>query len=796
MEFLKTIEQHPQAGAIFFAGALLARFAVAAGVLSCTAGDAPSTCCKKNRKNAPVAAKVTKKIYFGVNPENPDANVGDCPMNPPKERCDDYFWLRDDTRQRTDVLRYLNEENEYTEQETSHLKCFQECLYKEMIGHLKETDEEVPYRHGEYLYYSRTIQGKSYRIHCRKYKHHNADEEVVLDINKVAEGKDYTDVQAIKVSPSHRAAAYAVDYTGYETYDIRVIKDLKTREEENCEHAVKNSNGVITWGKDDSTFFYLTVDSEHRPNKLYLHTVGTAQSDDILIHCEDDARFWLHVSKSRDGNYLIISSESKETSEHHVIDLCGLNSAECHRCEVNKRKKCILKRRQGLRYDIEHHNGYFYIVTNFNNAVNNRLVRIDACKILNVGTCPQSGCELEVCPSTWEEIRPYNCIEQIDYILPFNERIAIFGRCNGLAHLWIMNDPKDCPCQWNDVCFPEQDFSLSPGDNKDYNSTVLRLVYSSFVTPRQVLDYEFKTGCTLIRKMQEVPGYLKQDYEIRRMEACSSTDPCVKIPISLVFNRKVLSKSDGTFRYVSDNCLYKAPVLLYGYGSYGASIDPSFDFKRLALLDRGVVFAIAHIRGGGEYGRSWYENQGKYLNKMNTFIDFIDCAKHLIATQITVPSQLAIVGRSAGGLLIGSTINLYPNLFKVAVADVPFVDVLTTMRDATIPLTVTEWEEWGNPNQEEFYNYMSKYSPYDNVKAQAYPALLVTAGLNDPRVAYWEPAKWVAKLRTMKTDNNPLLLKTDMSSGHFSASDRYKYVRETAFEYAFILDQLRAKDKL
>lgn len=388
--------------------------------------------------------------------------------------------------------------------------------------------------------------------------------------------------------------------------------------------------------------------------------------------------------------------------------------------------------------------------------------------------------------SRWVDLRPYNAKEQVKSLLPFKNHLAIFGRCNGVPRLWIV--PKGTAMnQWRTAVFPEDDFTLYRGDNYEYDSTSLRLVYSSFLTPRQVIDYDLDSGKTMVRKEQEVPLYDKSLYECRRIEALSR-DGSTKIPMSLVYSKKALDKKDRSLKQV--------PTLLYGYGSYGASIDPSFDFKRISLLDRGVLYVIAHIRGGGEMGRGWYEDEGKYFTKMNTFHDFADCAKSLCHQEITDPSKLAVVGRSAGGLLIGAVVNMFPTLFKAAVADVPFVDVMNTMSDPTIPLTVTEWLEWGNPNEERFHDYMLSYSPYDNVKAQDYPAMLVTAGLNDPRVAYWEPAKWVAKLRAVKTDRNPLLLKTDMSSGHFSASDRYKYIRETAFEYSFILDQIGAKKVL
>lgn len=737
------------------------------------------------------------KVYFGVNPSDPNQFRGSKALNPPIVREDPYFWLRDSERKSPEVLNYLHAENSFTEQSLSNLEGFREELYREILSHLQETDEEVPYRHGDYLYYSKTVKGLAYKIHCRRLAF-GGPEEVVLDENEVAKGQQYADVGAWEPSPSHQLLAYSVDNSGYETYTIRVIRNLATKEL--FEDVIEGTSGEIVWGADDSSFLYLSLDDEHRPHKVFLHILGTSQSDDICLLTEDDGRFWMDVSKTTDERYLMIGSGSKETSEYYFIDLEGVSGAEQHKQVLPARLKCLQPRQQGLRYeDIDHQDGHFYIVTNKDDCMNNKLVRVSVASYAEKTT--------ENHYQQWEDVRPYNACEQINSVLALRHHLVISGRAEGFSQLWIVpyTNQKHLGA-WQAMTFPEQTYNVWLTDNFVYDTETVRIGYSSFITPRQVQDYNLYTGAITVLKEQTVPGYDHTKYVCRRIEA-KSRDGKTCIPISLVHHKNllhattpyVLDEASGQLRRDlsrPDNCLYHAPTLLYGYGSYGMPIDPTFDFKRLALLDRGVVYAIAHIRGGGEMGRSWYEKEGKYCSKMNTFHDFADCAKALLSQQITTPDRLAIVGRSAGGLLIGATVNMYPSLFKVAVADVPFVDVANTMSDPTIPLTVTEWEEWGNPNEEAFHEYMLRYSPYDNIKAQKYPALLFTAGLHDPRVPYWEAAKFVAKLRATTKDipdRNLVYLKTDLSSGHFSASDRYKYIKETAFEYAFILDQIRAR---
>ena len=703
----------------------------------------------------PVAKKIPTKVYFGVDPNKPDEYRGDHAMNPPKIRIDSYFWLRDETREKEEVLEYIREENTYTENVTSGLRNLRDDLYAEMLSHLQETDQEVPARYGAYKYYSKTVKGLSYPIHCRSC-FDVEEEQVILDENKVAEGQEYCDVVGHGPCPTHRYLAYAVDHDGGETYTLR-IKDLQS--DSLLEDVIEDISGEFSWGADSSTIFYLKMDDEHRPNRLYMHTIGSSTDEDILLYTEDDSRFWMGIDKSSSERFLFVSVESKETSEVRFIDLNGVTGQEAHH-RAAREMKVIQSRVFGLRYEVEHHEEAFYIVTNRDGAKNNKLV-----------TCHLSQCDA----SHWKDLLPYNPNIQIDEILPFKNHFAIFGRESGLQVGWVAESSS--PAIWRKIPIQEEAYSIWIDTNFEFNTDIIRLGFSSFLTPTQVIDYNMRSGEWKVLKQKEVPNYDPTQYRSSRITATASDG--TQIPMSLVYHKS--ATPDGTPR----------PLLLYGYGSYGMSIEPTFDYKRLALLDRSIIFAIAHIRGGGEMGRAWYEDGGKYLKKMNTFSDFADCAKHLCRLQYTSPNQLAILGRSAGGLLIGAVVNLFPGLCRCAVADVPFVDVLNSMSDPTIPLTVTEWEEWGNPNESKYYDYMASYSPYDNVREQSYPSILVTAGLNDPRVAYWEASKWVAKLREFKTDSNPLLLKTDMTSGHFSASDRYKLLKEAAFEYAFIVDQIK-----
>lgn len=570
-------------------------------------------------------------------------------------------------------------------------------------------------------------------------------------------------VADVEPSPDHRFVAYSVDHNGYETYSLR-IKSMESGQDLANEET-KDMTGDIVWGADSSTYFYLKMDSEHRPHQLWMHSIGTPQEQDLLVHSESDAKFWMGIDKTSSERFLVIQAGGKETDECHVIDLADIEGPAAHR-QAAARKVCVRRREFGVRYDVEHLDDKFYIVTNKDGAKCSKLVCVDVSAVLTVGG-----------QASWTDVKPYDPKIQIDGIVPFKKHIAIFGRENGFEQLWITKVDEDLS-QWTRCQWPEDVYSVWQGRNCEFDSSKIRLGYSSLLSPKQVLDLDLETFDLEILKEQPVPGYVKTNYRCKRLEAVARDG--TKVPMSMVYHIDF------------DPGLEPQPTVLYGYGSYGACIDPTFDFKRSTLLDSGICYVIAHIRGGGEMGRTWYEDEGKYLNKMNTFTDFADCAEFLIKQKLTTSSMLAAIGRSAGGLLMGAIANMYPHLFKAIIADVPFVDVMNSMSDPTIPLTITEWEEWGNPNSEKYFEYMDSYSPYDNVVRQKYPAMLVTGGLNDPRVAYWEPAKWVAKIRYLKenSDETPLLFKTDMSAGHFSASDRYKYIKETAFEYSFIIDQI------
>eukprot|EP00300_Choanocystis_sp_HF-7_P011741 c17594_g1_i1.p1 GENE.c17594_g1_i1~~c17594_g1_i1.p1 ORF type:complete len:757 (+),score=189.01 c17594_g1_i1:131-2272(+) len=700
-------------------------------------------------------------------------------MDPPVIKNDVYFWLRDDDRKRPDVIEYLEKENEYTEHMTAHLKDLQESVYQEMKSYLKETDDSCPYPWGPFEWYTRTVEGLSYKIHCRRPKA-GGEEEVVLDINQVAKDLTYCEVGDVDVSPlTYNLCAYSVDKSGYETFNI-VIKNLATGE---LLDEIPETDGNICWDKTEQSIFYTTQDKSHRPYKLFRHILGTPLNQDECLFTEDDERFWLNFSSTRSGRFLIVQSSSPETGEVHLLDLDELQSTG------EAKLRCIEPRVSGRLYSVDHHSNTLFIVTNADGAKNFKLV-----------TAPLSSPD----HSHWVDVPAFahSPARTLDSCACFASHIVVVGREDGLTQCWIAQlddtpEPTKCAVVAGEVhrlSFDEPVYTVARSTNREYDAEVVRIEYSSLTAPKTVLDYGLREHNKTVRKVQEVPGYRQSDYSSKRFHAVAADGRL--IPISIVYHTKLFEARQGQ----------PGPLLLYGYGSYGISIDPTFDFKLQPLLNRGVVHAVAHIRGGGEMGRGWYEDEGKYLTKRNTFTDFIACAEHLFREGLTTPNQMAIEGRSAGGLLVGAVLNLRPDLCTLAVAGVPFVDVMTTMRDPSIPLTVTEWEEWGNPNSAKFYEYMLSYSPVDNVHLTdsnefPYPSILITAGLHDPRVAYWEPAKWVARLRDAKiqslggsppqeTDPNPIMLKIDLSAGHFSASDRYKYLRVRSFEFSVLLDRL------
>jgi len=656
-------------------------------------------------------------------------------------RTDPYFWLRDKTN--PEVIAYLEAENAYTEAVMAHTKDLQETLYQEMVGRIQETDVDVPVRYGEYFYYTRTEEGKQYAIYCRKKGSLEAEEEILLDLNALADGKKFLKIGVFKVSPDHKWLAYSLDEEGDELFTVH-FKNLETGEVH--PDRIPNTTYDGEWANDNETFFYTTMDAAKRPYQLHRHRLGTAISEDPLLFQEDDELFRISLGKPRDKSFLFLAVASIETTEIHFLDANQPQGAW----------KIVHPREKGLEYQIAHHRGTFYIVTN------------DKARNFKVVTAPAHNPGKE----NWDELIPHREDIKIDGVDLFANHLVVYKRQNGLKAMSITSMATE---ETHEVAFPEPAYTYTPENNPEFDTHLVRFTYMSMTTPDSVYDYNMDTREMELKKRKPVlGGFDPTHYQSERIFAPAPDGTL--IPISLVY-RKGLAR-DGA-----------APCLLYGYGSYGYSMEPFFLINAISLLDRGFVYAIAHIRGGEEMGRIWYE-QGKFLDKKNTFTDFIACGRHLIAEKFTSSARMAIMGRSAGGLLIGAVVNMAPDLAKVAFAGVPFVDVISTMLDETIPLTAGEFEEWGNPKNEEYYRYMLSYSPYDNVEAKDYPHILATSGLNDPRVAYWEPTKWVARLRTMKTDNNRLLLKTNMGAGHAGSSGRYDYLREVAFEYAFIIDSL------
>jgi len=675
-------------------------------------------------------------------------NRGENPMKPPKVVYDPLYWLRDDERKDPDVIAHLEAENEYFESHTAKLKPLANELYKDFLSHIKETDESVPYPYGPYMYYNRTIEGQSYKIYCRK-AIGSDKEEILLDMNALAKGKKHCSLGALVPSPDHNILAYAIDETGYETYKAYFL-DLKTQKL--IDEKLPEFTGNICWGKDNETLFYSTNDKAHRPYKLWKHVMGTDSKEDKVLFTEEDEEWYMGFGKTSSGRYLECGSGTSETSEIHVLDLEAGPDAPL--TLVNPRK-------HGLKYSIDHLGEYFYITTNADGAKNQKLMRTKVDKLAK---------------ANWEEVRPYDEKITIDGVQCMSTKVIVEGRENGFACLWFLNLENN---ELEKISgFPEPVSTVGLGVNKNFDAKSVRIVYDSLVTPDTTYDVDLTTKKMTKVHVKTVPNYDSSLYNSKQITAEGHDG--VKIPMAIVYRRDKYNPEKG------------GPVFLDGYGSYGICNEPSFASTYVSLLDRGVCVVQACIRGGGEMGRPWYEDHGKLLSKLNTFKDFISCAEHLIKENYTTSDKLAIHGRSAGGLLMGNVLNMAPHLFKCAIAAVPFVDLITTMSDASIPLTCGEWEEWGNPNEEKYYEYMKSYCPYTNVTAQDYPNIMVLAGLHDPRVAYWEPAKWVVRLRERKTDDNVVMLKTDLESGHFSASDRYKYLKAKSLEYAFVCDQIGA----
>ena len=652
---------------------------------------------------------------------------------------DDYFWLREKTNPA--VMEHLQAENSYAETVMKPTAALQEKLYNEMVSHIKETDTNVPYRRGDYFYYTRTEKGKQYPIFCRKKGSTEAAEDIVLDVNELAKGQKFMSIGAFNPSDDGNLLAYSTDNTGYRQYVLQ-IKDLRTGQI--LPERVERINNVA-WSTDNKTIFYVTEDAVTKRNdKFFRHVLGTDKYD--LIYDEKDELFDIATGRTRDKAMIVLQIFSKTSTEARYIPADKPDAP----------LKVVLARQPDHEYDLDHRGGLFYIRTN-KGAKNFRIV-----------TAPVS----DPSEANWKEFVAHRPAVKVEDISLFADHAVLSEWENGLQQLEILNFKTN---KRHRIEFPEPVYAAGLGPNAEFNTSIVRYNYNSMVTPNSVFDYDMNTGKSTLLKQQEVPGgFDRTNYKAERVFATASDG--TKIPMSVVYRKGV--KLDGS-----------APLLLYGYGSYGASIPPTFSSSRLSLLDRGVIFAIGHIRGGGELGEEWRE-AGRMMKKMNTFTDFIACAETLVKQKYTSSDRLVIQGGSAGGLLMGAVSNMRPDLFKAVVSQVPFVDVLNTMLDASLPLTTSEYIEWGNPNEKPAYEYMKKYSPYDNVGKKNYPATLVKVSVNDSQVPYWEGAKLVAKMRTMKTDSNPLLLKVNFGAGHGGASGRYDALREVAFDYAFMLWQM------
>ena len=652
---------------------------------------------------------------------------------------DDYFWLRE--KANPSVMAHLQAEDAYAQSMMKHTTAFQEKLYNEMLSHIKQTDTNVPYRYGNYFYYSRTEEGKQYPIFCRQKGSTQAPEEIILDMNELAKGQKFMSVGLLAPTDDANLLAYSTDNTGYRQYTLQV-KDLRTGQllPEKIERVT-----AFAWASDNKTFFYVTEDATtKRSDKFFRHVLGSDKNE--LIYDEKDELFDIGAFRSLDRKVIFLEAFSKTSTEVRYL----LAS------EPNAAPKVILPREPEHEYDVNHRDDLFYIRTN-KGAKNFRIV-----------TAPVS----DPSEKNWKEFMVHRPAVKVEGITLFANHAVVSEWENGLQQLEVVDFKSN---KRHNIKFPEPVYSAGLSANREFDTSVVRYGYNSLVTPFSTFDYDMNTGKSTLLKQTDVPGgFDRTNYKSERVFATASDG--TKIPMSMVYRKGV--KLDGS-----------APLLLYGYGSYGASIPPTFSSSRLSLLDRGVIYVIAHIRGGGEMGEEWRQ-AGRMMNKMNTFTDFIASAEALIKTKYTSKDRLVITGGSAGGLLMGVVSNLRPDLFKAVVSHVPFVDVLNTMLDATIPLTTSEYIEWGNPNEKPAYAYMKKYSPYDNVEKKNYPAMLVKVSVNDSQVPYWEGAKLVAKLRTMKTDTNPLLLKVNFGAGHGGASGRYDALRESAFDYAFILWQM------
>ncbi len=673
----------------------------------------------------PIAPKIPKKL----------SRHGD-------ERIDNYFWLNQ--REDPQVLDYLRQENKYYQEKTQHLEEVRLELFKEMKARIKEDDETVPYKYHGYWYQTRYKTEQEYPIYFRWMENDRAVEEILFDGNEMAVGYEYFHLKGISISPDNKMATFGVDTLSRRQYTL-YIKNLEDGQV--YSDKLDNTTGTAVWADDNKTIFYTAKDPQTlRANRIFRHKLGTPSSEDVLVYEETDDTYITFIYKSKSREYIIIGSCSTLTSEYRIL----------RSDEPEGEFEVFSPRIRGLEYSIFHYAQRFYILTNKDGATNFKLMSAD---------------EGQTSAEHWVEFIGHRDDVLLEDVEIFEEFYVLSERIQGLNKLKIVRwDGTDSYY----IPFDSETYVAGTYINPDFVSHTLRYVYNAMTTPYSIIDFNMETKELKVQKVQEVLGgkFEPDDYIAERLWATAADG--AQIPISLVYRKD--SPIDGT-----------RPLLLYGYGAYGSTVDPHFSSVRLSLLDRGFIYAIAHVRGGEYLGRSWYE-KGRLLFKKNTFTDFIDCSKFLIEKKYTSPAHLYAYGASAGGLLIGAVINMAPELYNGVIAAVPFVDVITTMLDHTIPLTTGEYDEWGNPDEEEFYNYIKSYSPYDNVGAREYPNMLITTGLHDSQVQYWEPAKWVAKLRELKTNNNQIYLDTNMGTGHGGASGRFEALKETAKEYAFILD--------
>ncbi|MFA7448437.1 MAG: S9 family peptidase [Weeksellaceae bacterium] len=653
-------------------------------------------------------------------------------------RIDNYYWLND--RENPEVIEYLKAENAYTEAMLKDTEAFQAELFTEIKSKIKEDDESVPFKFNGYWYITRFVKGGEYPIYSRKKESLDAENEILFDVNEMAKPYSYYALNGLNISENNELAAFGQDTLSRRIYSIQ-IKNLKTGEL--LPDRLENTTGGSVWAADNKTLFYTRKDETLRASQIWKHTLGTDPSEDTMIFEEKDDTFNAFVFKTKSRKYIIIGSSSTVSDEYRFIPAD----------QPNAEWKVIQKRERNLEYSVEHYGDHFYILTNKDKATNFKLVKTSVDKTDK---------------SNWVDVIPHRKEVLLEGFEIFNDYLVLEERSKGLTQINIQS--------WDGkvnyfVPFEEEVYTSSLSQNPEFDSKILRYNYTSLTTPNSIIDFDMKTKKGEVKKEQTVLGdFNKENYTSERIWVTARDG--VKIPVSLVYRKDTPINSN-------------TPLLQYAYGSYGYSMDPYFSTSRLTLLDRGFVYAIAHIRGGQELGRSWYED-GKMLTKKNSFNDFVDISRDLIKNNYTSAEHLYAMGGSAGGLLMGAIINQAPELYKGVVAQVPFVDVVTTMLDDTIPLTTGEYDEWGNPNELAYYNYIKSYSPYDNIEKKSYPNLLVTTGLHDSQVQYWEPAKWIAKLRELKTDNHLLLLRTDMETGHGGASGRFEALKEVAFEYAFI----------